>query len=89
MNINKVTEGSLAKNNKLNEVIQALNSLLAMEVREGQEGETVGLTVSDNKCLLISTASSNVITTLTSGIDGQVLRSDGNGGVYWETPEGC
>ena len=55
MNIDPVTEGALAKNNKLNEVIKLLNSIAGMEVREGAEGDTVGLTVSDNKSLLVTT----------------------------------
>jgi len=56
MNIDPVTEGALAKNNKLNEVIKLLNSIAGMEVREGAEGDTVGLTISDNQGLLITTA---------------------------------
>ncbi len=54
MSIEKVTQGSLAKNGKLNEVIRAINSFINMEVREGAEGESVGLTYAQDKTLLIT-----------------------------------
>lgn len=52
-NINKVTQGSLAKNKKLNEVISAINSIANMSVRQAAAGESPRLVFAENKCELI------------------------------------
>ena len=54
--IKEVTSGSLAKNNKLNEVIRAINALNGMTVREGSSTESPKLVVGDAKVELITTA---------------------------------
>ena len=53
--INKVTQGSLAKNKKLNEVIGAINSIAKMSVRQGGEGEAPRFVFAKNKSELIIT----------------------------------
>lgn len=55
MSISKATNGSLAKNKKLNEVIDALNSIITMAVREGAEGEGPVFTFGELKSELITT----------------------------------
>lgn len=55
MSISKATNGSLAKNKKLNEVIDALNSIITMAVREGAEGEGPGFTFGELRSELITT----------------------------------
>jgi hypothetical protein len=52
-NINKVTQGSLAKNKKLNEVIGAINSITNMSVRQVESGESPRFVFAENKCELI------------------------------------
>ena len=54
--IKEVTSGSLAKNNKLNEVIRAINALNGMTVREGASTESPKLVVGTAKVELITTA---------------------------------
>lgn len=54
--IEKAKEGSLAKNNKLNEVIKLLNSLQNMTVRPGIGDEAPQLKLSDNNSELIVSA---------------------------------
>ena len=54
--IKEVTSGSLAKNNKLNEVIRAINALNGMTVREGAATESPKLVVGTAKVELITTA---------------------------------
>ena len=54
--IKEVTSGSLAKNNKLNEVIRAINALNGMTVREGASTESPQLVVGTAKVELITTA---------------------------------
>lgn len=51
-NIEKVSEGSLAKNKKLNEVIGKLNPLLNIEVSEVEEDEPLEIKYSDNNVVL-------------------------------------
>lgn len=51
-NIEKVTEGSLAKNNKLNEVIEKLNPLLNIEVNQVEEDKPLEIEYSDNNVVL-------------------------------------
>ena len=51
-NIEKVSEGSLAKNKKLNEVIGRLNPLLNIEVSEVEEDEPLEIEYSDNNVVL-------------------------------------
>ena len=55
MSISKATNGSLAKNKKLNEVIDALNSIITMSVREGAEDEGPGFTFGELRSELITT----------------------------------
>ena len=50
--IQKVTEGSLAKNNKLNEVIEKLNPLLNIEVNQVDADEPLEIEYSDNNVVL-------------------------------------
>ena len=52
--INKVTQGSLAKNKKLNEVIGAINSIAKMSVRQGAEGEAPRFVFAKNKSELVT-----------------------------------
>jgi hypothetical protein len=52
-NIDKVTQGSLAKNKKLNEVIGAINSIAKMSVRQAAAGESPRFVFAENKCELI------------------------------------
>jgi len=56
--INEVTQGSLAKNNKLNEVIGAINSIANMSVKQGGEGEAPRFIFAKNKSELIITGGS-------------------------------
>lgn len=51
-NINQVTEGSLAKNNKMNEVISKLNPLLNIEVSSVEATEPLEIEYSDNNVVL-------------------------------------
>lgn len=51
-NIEKVTDGSLAKNNKLNEVIEKLNTLLNIEVNQVEAEEPLEIEYSDNNVVL-------------------------------------
>ena len=51
-NINKASEGSLAKNRKLNEVIDRLNPLLNIEVNQVEEDEPLEIEYSDNNVVL-------------------------------------
>lgn len=55
MSIQPARNGSLAKNKKLNEVIQALNSLINMSVREGSEGEAPTFTFGQLQSSLVTT----------------------------------
>jgi hypothetical protein len=50
--IEKVSEGSLAKNKKLNEVIGRVNTLLNIEVSEVEEDEPLEIEYSDNNIVL-------------------------------------
>ncbi len=52
--INKVTQGSLAKNKKLNEVIEAINSIANMSVKQGAEGEAPRFVFAKNKSELVT-----------------------------------
>jgi len=55
--ITKITSGSLAKSNKLNEVINIVNSIgFNLTVRAGINDETPQLIVSDNNAELIVSA---------------------------------
>jgi len=51
-NIEKVTDGSLAKNNKMNEVIGRLNPLLDIEVNQVEADEPLEIEYSDNNVVL-------------------------------------
>ena len=51
-NIAKVTQGALAKNKKLNEIIERLNPLLNIEVNEVEEDEPLEIEYSDNNVVL-------------------------------------
>jgi len=53
--IEKVTNGSIAKNKKLNEVIAAVNSLTGMTVREGSITESPKLVFGERNSELITT----------------------------------
>ena len=53
--IEKVTNGSIAKNKKLNEVIAAVNSLIGMTVREGSSAESPKLVFGERNSELITT----------------------------------
>jgi hypothetical protein len=55
MSIEYATNGSLAKNKKLNEVIEALNSIINMSVREGANGEAPEFTFGQIQSSLITT----------------------------------
>ena len=52
--INKVTQGSLAKNKKLNEVIEAINSIANMSVKQGAEGEAPRFVFAKNNSELVT-----------------------------------
>lgn len=54
-NIEEVTSGSVAKNNKLNEVIRAINALQTMTVRQGSDSESPKLIIADRGNVLITT----------------------------------
>lgn len=54
--IEPISEGSLAKSKKTNEVIRLLNSVLNMTVREGGSSESPRLVVSESSCELITTS---------------------------------
>ena len=55
--IQKATQGSLAKNKKLNQVIQLVNTIgFNLTVREGEGDETPQLIVADNNATLIVSA---------------------------------
>jgi len=71
--INKVTQGSLAKNKKLNEVIEAINSIANMSVKQGAEGEAPRFVFAKNQSELV-----------TSG----ATTSDGDGGGGGGLPSG-
>ena len=51
-NIEKVKKGSLAKNKKLNEVIEKLNPLLNIEVNQVEEDAPLEIEYSDNNVVL-------------------------------------
>jgi hypothetical protein len=51
-NIEKVTQGALAKNKKLNEIIEKLNPLLNIEVNEVEEDAPLEIEYSDNNVVL-------------------------------------
>jgi hypothetical protein len=51
-NIEKVTQGALAKNKKLNEIIERLNPLLNIEVNEVEEDAPLEIEYSDNNVVL-------------------------------------
>lgn len=51
-NIAKVTQGALAKNKKLNEIIERLNPLLNIEVNEVEEDAPLEIEYSDNNVVL-------------------------------------
>jgi hypothetical protein len=51
-NIEKVTQGALAKNKKLNEIIERLNPLLNIEVNEAGEDAPFEIDYSDNNVVL-------------------------------------
>lgn len=51
-NIEKVTQGALAKNKKLNEIINRLNPLLNIEVNEVEEDAPLEIEYSDNNVVL-------------------------------------
>jgi len=55
MSIEYATNGSLAKNKKLNEVIEALNSIINMSVREGANSEAPEFTFGQLQSSLITT----------------------------------
>lgn len=57
-NIEKVTQGALAKNKKLNEIIARLNPLLNIEVNEVEEDAPLEIEYSDNNVVLRVPASS-------------------------------
>jgi hypothetical protein len=50
--IEKVTQGALAKNKKLNEIINRLNPLLNIEVNEVEENAPLEIEYSDNNVVL-------------------------------------
>jgi len=50
--IEKVTKGSLAKNKKMNEVIERLNPLLNIEVNQVEAEEPLEIEYSDNNVVL-------------------------------------
>lgn len=51
-NIAKVTQGALAKNKKLNEIIQKLNPLLNIEVNQVEADDPLEIEYSDNNVVL-------------------------------------
>ena len=51
-NIEKVTQGALAKNKKLNEIIERLNSLLNIQVNQVDTYEPPEIEYSDNNVVL-------------------------------------
>lgn len=54
--IERVNSGALARNSKLNEVIDAINSIRSnLTVREGSANESPKLVVADRGCTLITT----------------------------------
>jgi len=55
MSIEYAKNGSLAKNKKLNEVIEALNSIINMSVREGANGEAPVFTFGQIQSSLVTT----------------------------------
>ncbi len=55
MSIEYAKNGSLAKNKKLNEVIEALNSIINMSVREGANGEAPEFTFGQIQSSLVTT----------------------------------
>ena len=59
MRIEPARNGSLAKNKKLNEVIQALNSLMNMSVREGSDNEAPTFTFGSLQSSLVTTSGSS------------------------------
>jgi len=63
--INKVTQGSLAKNKKLNEVIEAINSIANMSVKQGAEGEAPRFVFAKNQSELVTSGA-----TTSDGDDG-------------------
>ncbi len=56
--IDKVTQGSLAKNKKLNEVIGAINSIANMTVEQGPKDESPRFVFAENKSKLVITGAS-------------------------------
>lgn len=65
-NIAKVTQGALAKNKKLNEIIQKLNPLLNIEVNQVEADDPLEIEYSDNNVVLrVPGASSLAQTTRT------------------------
>lgn len=70
-NIQYATNGSLAKNKKLNEVIEALNSIINMSVREGATGEAPEFTFGQIQSSLITTGGT---------IDNSFAEGDSGGG---------
>jgi hypothetical protein len=54
-NIKRITAGSLAKSNKVNQLIKKLNALENMTVRQGEGEEQPALNVADNNSELITT----------------------------------
>tara|TARA_R110000851_G_scaffold116164_1_gene242246 strand:- start:1967 stop:2233 length:267 start_codon:yes stop_codon:yes gene_type:complete len=86
MSIEKVTSGSVAKNNKLNEVIAAINSLTGMTVRQGSSSESPKFVYGERKSELITTGGSG------GGAGGSfqldVVKDDNTAGLASFTGEG-
>lgn len=68
-NIEEVTSGSVAKNNKLNEVIRAINALQTMTVRQGSDSESPKLIIADRGNVLITTGGGSDIPQSTLFVD--------------------
>jgi hypothetical protein len=70
--IQKISRGTFARSDKTNEIIDVVNALLTMTVREGSEDEAPKLVVSDNRLVLVTTAGGAG----GSGPDGEITSQD-------------
>ena len=83
-NITRISSGSLAKSNKVNQLIDKLNALENMTIRQGEGEEQPSLVVSDNNSELITTAGGG------GGTGGGVDLPEGddnNDILYWDGSE--
>ena len=87
-NIAKVTQGALAKNKKLNEIIERLNPLLNIEVNEVEEDEPLEIEYSDNNVVLRVPANGGGGGGVPEGIAGDMLYHDGADWLVLSKPTG-